>query len=357
MKCGGEKSGPWQKLSRKMSRKPITVLMPVYNGEKFLREAIESVLNQTYEDFEFLIINDASTDSSRDIIGSYDDPRIRLIDNEKNMGVTASLNKGLKLAQGTYIARMDADDISLPQRLEKQLACIAEHKNTGLVTSWYDIINDRGETVSTHRPDFEYEDIYYTLTFYNCLGHSTAFYDSKLVLKLGGYPSYKRAQDYALWFKLSRAARVEIIKEVLVKWRKQETNISQRFRAEQDNFAYKTSSKNITELLSRPAGEECLRALWNYEYLATMDMETIKKTLLTLFEVNQKLITGLPSSLNIDKQKIERAAFDKAWIYMAYLLQRKKIPDFLEILARYPRKKDFLFFMPRKLKNALRNIM
>ena len=336
-----------------MSRKPITVLMPVYNGEKFLREAIESILNQSYEDFEFLIINDASTDRSKDIIGSYDDPRIRLINNEKNIGLTASLNKGLKLARGTYVARMDADDISLPQRLEKQLTHITEHENTGMVSSWYDIINHRGDVISTHRPDFEYEDIYYTLTFYNCLGHSTAFYDRELVQKLGGYPEYRRAQDYALWFKLSRASRVEVIKEVLVRWRKQGTSISQRFREEQDLFAYKTSSENITTLLSRPVDEECLKALWNYENLAQMSMEEVKRTVKTLFEVNQKLINGLPSSLGIDRQKIEKAAFDKAWIYMAYLLQKKKIVDFLEVLAHYPRKKDFLIFMPKKLKRRL----
>src|SRR3990170_6306785 len=100
----------------------ITVLMSVYNGERFLREAIESILNQTYRDFEFLIINDGSTDSSREIILSYNDPRIRLIDNELNIGLTRSLNKGLRLARGKYIARQDADDISFRKRLEKQVA-------------------------------------------------------------------------------------------------------------------------------------------------------------------------------------------------------------------------------------------
>lgn len=327
--------------------------MPVYNGEKFLQEAMESILNQTYEDFEFLIINDASTDRSEDIIRSYDDPRIRLITNQENIGLTASLNKGLKLARGTYVARMDADDVSLPHRLEKQLSYITEHDNTGMVSSWYDIINERGETISTHRPEFEYEDIYYTLTFYNCLGHSTAFYDRELVQRLGGYPGYRRAQDYALWFKLSRITRVEIMREVLVRWRKQETNISQRFRDEQHFFAYKTSSKNITTLLSRPVDEECLKALWDYDHLAGMGAEKVKMTILTLFEVNQKLINSLPPSLDIDQGKIERIAFDKAWIYMAYLLQKKKITDFLDVLARYPRKKDLLSFMPRKIKRRL----
>ena len=104
-----------------MSKPLVSVLMAVYNGEKYLLEAIESILNQTYTNFEFLIINDGSTDSTEEIILSYSDQRIRYIKNEQNLKLIASLNKGLDLAKGKYIARMDADDISLPDRLEKQV--------------------------------------------------------------------------------------------------------------------------------------------------------------------------------------------------------------------------------------------
>src|SRR5215472_9201923 len=96
--------------------------MPVYNGEKHLREAIDSILSQTFRDFEFLIINDGSTDGSVEIIASYRDPRILLVHNEKNLGLIATLNRGMDLARGEYITRMDCDDISLPRRLEKQVA-------------------------------------------------------------------------------------------------------------------------------------------------------------------------------------------------------------------------------------------
>ena len=99
----------------------VTVLMPVYNAELFLSEAIESILRQTWSDFEYLIINDGSTDNSRKIISSFRDPRIRLVDNPSNLGLTKSLNKGLELAEGEYIARQDADDISHPKRLERQV--------------------------------------------------------------------------------------------------------------------------------------------------------------------------------------------------------------------------------------------
>jgi len=103
-----------------MAKPLVTVLMPVYNAERFLSEAMDSILNQTLINFEFLIIDDGSHDSSLKIIRSYDDPRIRLVQNEKNLGISATLNKGINLASADLIARMDADDISYPERLQKQ---------------------------------------------------------------------------------------------------------------------------------------------------------------------------------------------------------------------------------------------
>ena len=101
--------------------------MPVYNGATYLNEAIDSILNQTFNNFEFIIIDDASTDDYVKIIKSYDDPRIKLIVNKKNIGQSATLNKGLELARGKYIARMDQDDISMPERLKKQMGFMDEY--------------------------------------------------------------------------------------------------------------------------------------------------------------------------------------------------------------------------------------
>ena len=107
-------------MAENIKQPKITVLMPVYNAGKYLREAIDSILNQSFSDFEFLIINDGSTDNSKNIIESYNDQRIKFIENDKNSGVIFSLNRGLDLAKGGYIARMDADDISLRDRLKIQ---------------------------------------------------------------------------------------------------------------------------------------------------------------------------------------------------------------------------------------------
>ena len=110
----------------------ISVVMAVYNGEKYLREAIDSILNQTFKDFEFIIVNDGSTDRTREILESFIDPRIVLI-HQEHMGLTKSLNRGIALAKGKYIARQDADDISMAERLEKQFNFLESHENVALL--------------------------------------------------------------------------------------------------------------------------------------------------------------------------------------------------------------------------------
>ncbi len=131
-----------------MSENPkVSVIMSVYNGDKYLREAIESILNQTFTDFEFIIVNDGSTDNSLEIIESYDDERIKTINNKKNIGLTKSLNKALKFAKGKYIARQDADDVSLPNRFEKQVEYLDSHPEVALVGTSVYLIDENGKII------------------------------------------------------------------------------------------------------------------------------------------------------------------------------------------------------------------
>ena len=124
----------------------VSVVMCVHNGERYLYEALESVLNQTFEDFEFIIVDDASADNTPAILKEYaaQDGRIRLMRNAHNLGLTRSLNKALRLAKGEYIARQDADDISLPQRLEKQVEFLNSNSRTAVVGSWTEVIDEYG---------------------------------------------------------------------------------------------------------------------------------------------------------------------------------------------------------------------
>lgn len=113
----------------------VSVVMPAFNAEKYIREAVDSILNQTFTDFEFIIINDGSTDHTKEIILEYDDPRIVLLENEKNSGIVVTLNKGIQFARGEYIARMDSDDISLCNRIERQVLFLDSHAHIGLIGS------------------------------------------------------------------------------------------------------------------------------------------------------------------------------------------------------------------------------
>src|SRR5437870_2690752 len=120
-----------------MATPAVTVLMPVYNGARFLAGAMESVLGQTFGDFELLAINDGSSDQTAEILASSRDPRVRIVENGRNLDLIASLNKGLDLARGDYVARMDQDDLALPKRLEKQVHFLSASPRTGLCGTWF----------------------------------------------------------------------------------------------------------------------------------------------------------------------------------------------------------------------------
>lgn len=198
--------------------------MSVYNGEKYLSEAIESILNQTFKDFEFLIINDGSTDSSREIILSYDDYRIKLIENDNNIGLTKSLNKGVDIACGKYIARMDADDISMPERLEKQVDFMENHEDIAVCGSWFSVIDDKGNILSEVKTQINHEFLFFELFFKNPIGHATTIMRKSVIEHIGRYdPDYVVTQDYYLWFRIIESGyKIHNIDRVLIYYRKHE---------------------------------------------------------------------------------------------------------------------------------------
>ena len=171
------------------SQPKVSVLMSVYNGSQYLRESVESILNQTFTNFEFIIINDCSTDKTGEIltVSANQDNRITLINNEENIGLTRSLNKGLKIAKGEYIARQDADDISLPERLERQVESLDKNPEAVLISCDLDLINAKGDRVGSFRRSCDSNLVAWYLLFYNHLaGHSHVMFRRKSVLNLGG---------------------------------------------------------------------------------------------------------------------------------------------------------------------------
>lgn len=177
----------------------ISVVMAVYNQERFLREAIASILAQTYKNFEFIIIDDGSTDNTRKIISSFGDKRIKVLRNKKNIGLTKSLNLGLKISRGEFIARMDADDISYPGRFELQVQTLQKTKDLFLIGSQADLIREDGAKVGVSKmPTKDYE-INKVVMRFNPFIHPTLFFRRALLEEIGSYnDNLPYAQDYDL---------------------------------------------------------------------------------------------------------------------------------------------------------------
>lgn len=196
----------------------ISVVMPVYNGEKYLKEAIESILNQTYTNFEFIILNDGSTDKTEEIILSYDDARIVYVKNEENLQIVKTLNKGIALAKGKYIARMDADDISLPKRFEKQIKIMERNTEIGVCGTWLKTFGEREEIWDI---PVLHEEIIMNMLFESSLMHPTVFIRKSILLPLKQVydQAFNKVEDYELWIRLSKKTRFENIPEVLLHYR------------------------------------------------------------------------------------------------------------------------------------------
>jgi glycosyltransferase involved in cell wall biosynthesis len=210
----------------------ISVVMPVYNAEKFLEEAIQSILTQTYKDFEFIIINDGSSDKSLEIIKKYreSDERIILVSRE-NKGLVFSLNEGIKKAKGNYIARMDADDISLPKRFEKQIKFL-EKENIDICGSHYFIIDKNNKYISARVVSTEIDFNKIILTRSVPFAHGSVMFKKDFYINNNlkyGLTSYFKAEDYALWQQFSlNNARISNVDEFLFKYRNLDNTLSKQ---------------------------------------------------------------------------------------------------------------------------------
>ncbi len=222
--------------------------MPVYNGQLFLREAIESILEQTYSNFEFLIINDGSTDESGQIIKSYVDQRIKYVENESNLKLIATLNKGIELAKGEYIARMDADDVSLPERLAKQVAFMDSHPQVGLLGTFLLTkgLNENYQIgFATH-----HDKIKFKLFFDTHFPHPAAMLRKSVLIEnnLQFDKAYIHAEDFELWNRMAEVCRLAIIPEILVHKRSHEEQISVKHIKIQDEISRKIRQELMNKL-------------------------------------------------------------------------------------------------------------
>ena len=217
-----------------MNAPAVSVLIPVYNAASTLGQAIRSILTQNFTDFELLIIDDGSTDGSPAVIKDYaeQDPRIRTVFHAQNQGLAATLNEGLRLAQGAFVARMDNDDEALRERLGVQTEFLHAHPDIAVVGSWvYHMGNSVGgensETVGLKQPrdhlvtlPTDHEAIEQALKQYNCLYHPSVMFRREAILAAGGYRAeFKNAEDYDLWLRISQQAQLANIAQPLLRYR------------------------------------------------------------------------------------------------------------------------------------------
>jgi glycosyltransferase involved in cell wall biosynthesis len=239
----------------------LSVIMPAYNAGRFLEPAIESVLNQTWRDFEFIIIDDGSTDGTREKIEAYAarDPRIRSCPNPENLGVVKTLNRALSLARSEWVARMDADDISLPTRFERQLAAVQRDPTISLVTCPFDVIDAKEQRVPGWRGIcFQKDVLPFFLLFYNRLNaHGQVMYSAKLVRELGGYrEQYHLSEATDLWIRMVRVAKCHVVPEPLYLWRSANPNSVTK----QNKFRYAEASlRACQEEIARTCGLQLSR--------------------------------------------------------------------------------------------------
>lgn len=226
----------------------VTVLMPVYNNASYLREAINSILGQTLRNLEFLIIDDGSSDESPQIVESYSDARIRLVRNESNLGLIESLNRGFDLARGKYIARMDGDDISSPERLATQVSFMKSNPSVGVCGTWAVMAGRSTRRLLRHPRT--HDDIRLKLLFESALAHPSVVIDRGQFDRAGlRYdPKFPHVEDYELWVRCSDSTKLANIDRVLLTCRMHGNSVSALYKAEQDAMASQIRARQLERL-------------------------------------------------------------------------------------------------------------
>jgi len=236
----------------------VSVLMPVYNAGRFMKTAIDSILSQTFDDFEFLIIDDGSTDDSINIIRANSDDRIVLVKNKKNLGVSCTLNIGLGAAKGEYIIRMDADDISRSCRIKRQVEFMDANPTIGISGTWVRLFGDQPFVVT--RKPVGPSVVGCFLVFYNPLAHPSVILRSKALVEnsLKYDPAYSRTEDYDLWSRSNGFFPIDNIPQPLVLMRHHPDSITNQANVRMTEQTEKILGRQLLKLGIKPTRNQLL---------------------------------------------------------------------------------------------------
>ncbi len=210
-----------------MRNPKVSVLMTCYNASKYIEFSIKSILFQSYKNWELIIIDDFSNDDTVQIIKKIKNTKIKLFTLKKHIGRTNALNYGLKKVKGNFIAILDADDISLKDRLEKQIKFLKKNKKLELVGTWFQLINKKGQKIKTIKSSINLISIKKKMQYKNIIGHSTIMFRKEILRKIKNYPkNFIYMQDYAFILKVLKEYKIGVLPKVLVKARVLETSMT-----------------------------------------------------------------------------------------------------------------------------------
>lgn len=328
----------------------ISVLLPVYNSELYIKEAIDSILNQTFSDFELIIIDDASTDKSVEIIKSYEDYRIHLIKKPKNSGYTNSLNHGLTLAKGKFIARMDSDDFSLPTRFEKQIAFLEANPNVVLCgTAFQHMHNDFYVSVP------EQNDQIKVGMLQECkIGHPTVMMQTSFLKKhnLTYNTLMEPAEDYDLWTRMIHLGKFHNLQEPLLKYRVHENQVSSQRNLLQTQKALQIKSNLFFNLDKNPSSRE----VEAYKNILFVTDNSMVSDFLFFLKLKKKMICSNSDSNYFDKKLFENFLYSKEEGFMKYYFKNRLsynwniFADYIKIFNKTSYKLDINSFFKLFLK-------
>ena len=298
----------------------VSVLLPVYNAQNFVKEAIESILHQTFHDFELIIINDGSSDNSLNIISTFIDERILVVNHELNKGLVFTLNEGLDLAQGKYIVRMDADDFSFPNRLKLQVDFMERNKDI-MVSGGQMIDYDNNWMLSKNPKDCNQVKV--SLLFTCVVSHPTVIIRNQ-ILKMENYyydKSFIHSEDYELWSRVVRKHKISNISDVILKYRAHKNQVSQKFFKAQFDGIRECQKIQLRQLGLNPTKQQLdlhssfsqLNFVYNQEYLLE-----VEQWLLELINYN--------SISRFYDRKSMQIVISKWWLNIVGSFLNKKVP-------------------------------
>lgn len=292
----------------------VSVILPLFNAQNYIFEAVDSVLKQTYKNFELIILNDGSTDDSLKIVSNFNDDRVIVI-NQENIGLSATLNKGINLAKGNLIARMDADDVCYPKRLEIQVRQFNQNPNLILLGTSTEYINDKGDYIATSIPIVGDRNIkHFLLNKGNVIAHPSVMFRKSVVEKVGGYCEKigQYFEDHDLWVSMMNLGEFDNLETPLLKYRLTEGSIS-AINIDNNKFG-----EDVLQFLKNKRGKKAL----NYNII-----EERKNKLSKISEVNKKQL--FTESLETLKQKEKKMNLLMLLFFFLPLRQKLQLISFL----------------------------